>query len=377
MTDALPLLTQDNGVRFEAAVAQGIISVRLPAGKILNTMPLHSSPVSGMVVPKHGTTACGVKWPRLPERRRIMRTKRILLSLVLISLVTLSAAASAAPNRPDDGKLRVIVFGAHPDDCELDAGGCAILWAAQGHHVKFVSTTNGDIGHAKMAGGPLAKRRTAEVKAAGKILGVEESQVLDNHDGELMPTLENRKTIVRLIRDWNADIVISHRSNDYHPDHRYTAILVQDAAFMVTVTHFCPDVEALTKNPVFLYSADRFQKPNPFEADIVVGIDKVVEKKAEAIWQLESQIESTWATGGFERIMPIPKSGPEREKRYKAFLEGQLRRNRGADRYRDKLIELYGTDKGGKIEYVEAFEICEYGRRPSKEEIKKLFPFFD
>ena len=306
-----------------------------------------------------------------------MRTRPILLSVVLTILITGSALAAATPKAPDDGKLRIIVFGAHPDDCELDAGGCAVLWAAQGHHVKFVSTTNGDIGHAQMAGGPLAKRRTAEVKAAGKILGVEESQVLDNHDGELMPTLENRKTIVRLIRDWNADIVISHRSNDYHPDHRYTAILVQDAAFMVTVTHFCPDVEALTKNPVFLYSADRFQKPNPFEADIIVGIDEVVQKKIEAIWQLESQIESTWATGGFERIMPIPKSGPEREQRYQAFVEGQLRRNRKPEKYNKTLMELYGREKADDIKYVEAFEICEYGRRPSEEDIKKLFPFFD
>lgn len=306
-----------------------------------------------------------------------MRTERFLLSFVLVLLVALGSVASAAPNRPDDGKLRIIVFGAHPDDCELDAGGCAILWATQGHHVKFVSTTNGDIGHSKMAGGPLAKRRTAEVQAAGKILGVEESQVLDIHDGELMPTLENRKKIVRLIRDWNADIVISHRSNDYHPDHRYTGILVQDAAFMVTVTHFCPDVEALTKNPVFLYSADGFQKPNPFEADIVVGIDEVVEKKMEAIWQLESQIESTWATGGFERVIPIPKSGPEREKRRKAFIEGRLSRARVPTKYRKALLELYGREKADNIKYVEAFEICEYGRRPSMEDIKKLFPFFD
>lgn len=308
---------------------------------------------------------------------QVMRTERILLSFVLVLLIALGSTASAAPNRPDDGKLRIIVFGAHPDDCELDAGGCAILWAAQGHHVKFVSTTNGDIGHSQMAGGPLAKRRTAEVQAAAKILGVEESQVLDIHDGELMPTLENRKKIVRLIRDWKADIVISHRSYDYHPDHRYTGILVQDAAFMVTVTHFCPDVEALTKNPVFLYSADGFQKPNPFEANIVVGIDEVVEKKMEAIWQLESQIESTWATGGFERVIPIPKSGPEREKRRKDFIEGRLRRARVPARYRKTLLELYGREKADKTKYVEAFEICEYGRRPSTEDIKKLFPFFD
>jgi len=306
-----------------------------------------------------------------------MRTLRILLSLLLITLIAHCSLATESLNAPDDGKLRIIVFGAHPDDCEIDAGGCAVKWAAQGHHVKFVSMTNGDIGHAFQAGGPLAKRRAAEVKEAAKVLGVEESQVLDIHDGELMPTLENRKKIVRLIRQWNADIVISHRPYDYHPDHRYTAILVQDAAFMVTVTHYCPDVEPLTKNPLFLYSADRFQKPNRFQHDIVVAIDDVIETKAEALWKLESQIESLWATGGFERVVPVPKDGPEREERRKAFVASRLRRDRTPDRYSAKLMELYDKKDPAEIKYVEAFEICEYGRRPSAEDIRKLFPFFD
>jgi LmbE family N-acetylglucosaminyl deacetylase len=305
-----------------------------------------------------------------------MRTHNILPALALAAFITLSPAPLTRA-QSDDGKLRIIVFGAHPDDCEIDAGGTAALWAAQGHHVKFVSTTNGDIGHASMAGGPLAKRRTAEVKAAARVLGVEESQVLDIHDGELMPTLENRKTIIRLIREWKADIVISPRPYDYHPDHRYTAILVQDAAFMVTVTHFCPDVEPLTRNPLFLYSADGFQKPNPFEADIVVGIDAVIETKGNALWQLESQIESLWATGGFEKVIPVPKEGAAREKRRQELMARRLKRDKVAERYREKLIELYGRDRAARIEYVEAFEICEYGRRPSAEDIKALFPFFD
>ncbi|NOX55443.1 MAG: PIG-L family deacetylase, partial [Planctomycetes bacterium] len=183
-------------------------------------------------------------------------------------LLQTSVAWAGGP--PDDGKLRIIVFGAHPDDCEFRVGGTAIKWAKAGHHVKLVSVTNGDIGHWKMAGGPLAQRRTAEVKRAGKILGVE-SQVLDIHDGELMPTLENRKLITRLIREWKADIVIAHRPWDYHPDHRYVGVLVQDAAYMVTVPFFCPDVPPLKRNPVFLYSSDRFQKPYPFQADVVVA----------------------------------------------------------------------------------------------------------
>src|SRR4051812_7314244 len=135
---------------------------------------------------------------------------------------------------PEDGKLRIICFGAHPDDCEIQCGGTAAMWAKKGHHVLLVSVTNGDIGHWKEAGGPLALRRREEVIKAHKVLGVE-GYIMDNHDGELMPTLENRRTITRLIREWRADVVLSHRPNDYHPDHRYTGVLVQDAAYMVTV----------------------------------------------------------------------------------------------------------------------------------------------
>ena len=302
-----------------------------------------------------------------------------LAGMVLLSLLlafALSVTTSASERDPDDGKLHIIVFGAHPDDCEIKAGGAAAMWAAQGHHVKFVSTTNGDIGHAEMAGGELAKRRTAEVKAAAKKLGIE-TEVLDIHDGELMPTLENRKIFVRLIREWKADIVMGPRPNDYHPDHRYTGILMQDAAFMVTVTFYCPDVPQLPNNPVFLYLSDGFQKPNPFEPDVVVSIDDVIEQKADALWLLESQIESLWATGNFERVVPVPKDGAEREARRKAMRDRFAQRAESvADKYRAKLIELYGEEKGKKIRYAEAFELCEYGSRASPDKLKQLFPFF-
>ena len=218
----------------------------------------------------------------------------------------------------DDEKLRIIVIGAHPDDAELEAGGTAALWAAKGHHVKFVSTTNGDIGHAREAGAPLAVRRIEEVRAADKVLGVEATEVYDIHDGELMPTLENRRMVTKSIREWKADIVIAHRPNDYHPDHRYTGILVQDAAFMVIVKSFLPTVPNLTKNPVFLYTEDGFRKPNPMDPDVVVSIDEVIEQKIDALWKLESQIESFWATPRFrvgrtrstERSRASKKEGP-------------------------------------------------------------------
>ncbi len=208
-------------------------------------------------------------------------------------------------------------------------------------------------------------------------MGIDESQVLDIHDGELMPTLENRKTFVRLIREWKADIVMGHRPNDYHPDHRYTGILMQDAAFMVTVSFFCPDVPQLARNPVFLYLSDNFQKPNPFEPDVVVAIDDVFEKKVDALWSFQSQIESLWATGNFEKIVPVPKDPAGREARRRQLRSRFMRRWEAvANKYRPKLIELYGDKKGKKVKYAEAFELCEYGRQPSAAELKKLFPFF-
>ncbi len=300
------------------------------------------------------------------------------LALLMLALILgLSGLVSAAQRDLDDGKLRIIVFGAHPDDCEHRAGGVAAMWAAQGHHVKFVSTTNGDIGHAEMAGGQLAKRRIKEVQQAAKALGIE-SRVLDIHDGELMPTLENRKTFVRLIREWKADIVMAHRPNDYHPDHRYTGILMQDAAFMVTVSFFCPDVPQLAKNPVFLYLSDNFQKPNPFEPSVVVAIDDVFEKKVNALWSFQSQIESLWATGNFEKVVPVPKDPAGRKERRRQLSRRFERRWESvANKYRPKLIELYGAKKGKNVKYAEAFELCEYGRRPSAAELKKLFPFFE
>ena len=285
-------------------------------------------------------------------------------------------AGSARPGRtqpPTDGKLRIICFGAHPDDCEIRAAGVAMLWAAQGHHVKLVSVTNGDIGHWRAAGGPLARRRKAEVDAAAKILGTT-VEVLDIHDGELEPTLENRRTVTRLIREWKADIVMSHRPNDYHPDHRYTGVLVQDAAFMVAVPFFCPDTPPLTQNPVFLFYPDGFQKPNPFQPDIAVSIDSVIEKKLDALDTLESQFYEGGALGSTALIPAEPAKQRERRRQVR---DGFAERNRNiASRHRTTLAKWYGEERAAKVQYAEAFEICEYGRRPDKEELARLFPFF-
>jgi LmbE family N-acetylglucosaminyl deacetylase len=263
-------------------------------------------------------------------------------------------------------KINVIVFGAHPDDCDIDAGGTAILFAKMGHNVKFVSLTNGDAGHQSMGGGALAKIRMAEAKEAGKRFGVE-YLVMDNHDGELMPTLENRLKIIREIRKWDADIVIAPRPNDYHPDHRYTGILVQDAAYMVIVPNVAPDVPPLKKNPVFLYGEDGFQKPGPFEPDIAVAIDEVFDQKIYAMAAHESQFFDwlPWTNGTLDQV---PKDEKGRLEFLANWRKGPL--NKATT---DCLKKWYGA-KAASIKYAEGFEICEYGKQPTDEEIKKLFP---
>lgn len=298
------------------------------------------------------------------------------LALLMFTLATTQAETRSPKKAKDDGKLRIICFGAHPDDAEYKCGGTAAKWAKLGHHVKLVSVTNGDIGHWQMAGGELAQRRTKESAKVAKTLGVT-SEVLDIHDGELMPTLENRKKITRLIREWKADIVIAHRPWDYHPDHRYVGVLVQDAAFMVTVPFFCPDTPHLTKNPVFFYSSDRFQKPYPFVPDVAVSIDDVFEKKVDAVMALESQIFEGGALGNPEIVAKIPPASQPELRR--AWLTQWAARRQGSEakQYRDALVRWYGEETGNAVKYAEAFELCEYGRQPKPGELRKLFPFFD
>lgn len=295
------------------------------------------------------------------------------LRVPALSAAALAVGLAAVPVRAADAPLRIITFGAHPDDCELDTAGAAVKWSALGHKFKCVAVTNGDIGHWGIAGGPLALRRRAEAREAARILGIE-TEVLDNHDGEVMVTLENRRAIARLIRDWQADVVISHRPNDYHPDHRYAGVLVMDAAYMVQVPFFTPEVPPLKRNPVFLFSEDRFQRPNPFTGDIVVDITDVVEKKLAVVEAMPSQFYEGGCCDKPEG--GIPESAAAKEARRKQVREAFMARFAStADRFRARLGELYGSEHAAKVKYAEAFEICEYGRQPDKAEVRRLFPF--
>jgi LmbE family N-acetylglucosaminyl deacetylase len=302
----------------------------------------------------------------LPSKSRI----GLFLTAVLFCASPLIPRTFAA-----DTKLNIVVFGAHPDDPQFKAGGTAIKWAKQGHRVKLVAVTNGDIGHWQSAGGPLAQRRKDEVMATGKAWGID-TEVLDIHDGELLPSLENRKLITKVIREYKADIVISHRPWDYHPDHRYVGVLVQDAAFMVTVPFFCPDVPFLKKNPVFMYSSDGFQKPYPFKPDVVVALDDVFNQKVEGLHLMPSQVYEGGASGSAEYVATVPPATDEVMRKAWLRRRWEVRQSSEADKFRDLLIKWYGPEQGKAVRFAEAFELCEYGARPSEGELRRLFPFF-
>ena len=265
--------------------------------------------------------------------------------------------------------LRLLIIGAHPDDADYHAGGTAALYRAGGHAVKMVSLTNGDAGHQSMHGPPLAQRRRAEAAAAGAVIGAS-YETWDNPDGELLPSLEVRRRVIGLIRSYRPDLVLTHRPNDYHPDHRYTSTVVQDAAFMVTVPAIVPEVPHLARNPVIAYLPDSFQKPSPFHADVVVDVTGVVGKIADMLHCHQSQFYE-WLpyNGGY--LEQVPSGNAERRAWLLRQVQQRLREQ--ANRFREAVLQAHGRERGAMIEYVEAFEACEYGAPLDDANKERLF----
>ena len=267
-----------------------------------------------------------------------------------------------------DLQLRILCIGAHPDDCELQFGGTAAKFVSLGHAVKFLSVTNGDAGHTVLSGVPLAQVRAREASEAARRLGIDATQVLDHHDGQLVPDLKSRWEIVRQIRNWRADLVLTHRPYDYHPDHRYTAQLVQDSAYLVVVPNVCPDTAPLRRNPVFLYLEDHFRRPVPFAADIAVDIGDVWERKMDALDAHASQFYEwlPWVDGLSQQV-------PQEPSARRQWLSANWS-HPPCGPARVALASRYGAGRAREIQHAEAFELCEYGRRPSAAELEEMFP---
>ncbi|MCS6975752.1 MAG: PIG-L family deacetylase [Gemmatales bacterium] len=260
--------------------------------------------------------------------------------------------------------LRLLIVGAHPDDAEYYAGGLAALYRRAGHTVKMVSFTNGDAGHFRMRGPELAARRRAEAESAAAVIGGT-YEILDLPDGKLQPTLENRWRMIRLLREFQPDLVLTHRPCDYHPDHRAVSQLVQDAAYLVTVPAVVPEVPHLASDPVIAYLPDDFRKPYPFEPTVFVAVDEVVHQIVDMLHCHASQFYE-WLPYNRGIADQVPTTDEER----KAWLARQVldRLERRADRYRDRI--------GPKVRYLEMFEACEYGSPLDEAAKNRLFPPF-
>lgn len=274
-------------------------------------------------------------------------------------------------------KLNIIAIGAHPDDCDSKFGGTAALFAKMGHNVKFLALTSGDAGHQSEGGGALGNRRREEAKNAGEALGIAEYQTLDNHDGELLPSLQVRHDVIRAIRKWDADIVLGLRPNDYHPDHRNAGKVVIDASYMVIVPNVCPDTPPLNKNPLFLFMQDRFQRPYKHQPDVVVAIDETIELKIDGLHAHTSQMYEwlPWTNGGDESVAKIPTSTKERRE----WLAKRTKSRSGiiSSEKMNSLEKWYGKDLAKKVKYIESFEVAEYGMQPTDKDLREFFPMLE
>lgn len=270
----------------------------------------------------------------------------------------------------------LLVVGAHPDDCSIKAGGIAAKYVADDRDVTFLSMTDGSAGHHELGRAALATRRRRETEAVADTLGVD-YEMFDVRDGELEPSLAIRRRLIRFVREVDPDLVLGPRHNDYHPDHRYAAQLLQDAAYMLIVPNVCPDTPPLDSNPVFGYVADHFEKPAPFEPDVVCDVTAVESRKVDALHCHESQLYE-WLPYTFGELESVPEDDAARREWLANDGLGHLAANTEmnvADRFREQLRDRYGTERGDTVEHAEAVEISEYGAPLTADRREALFFF--
>jgi len=270
----------------------------------------------------------------------------------------------------EDEHLRLLILGAHPDDAEYHAGGLASIYRQSGHAVKMVSLTDGSAGHHEIPRGELTAVRREEAAAAGRVIGAT-YEVWDFPDGELMPTLEVRHRVIREIRTFAPDLVLTHRAYDYHPDHRAVGQAVQDASFLVRVPLVVPEATPLRSDPVVAYLPDLFTRPCPMVADLVLDIAEHVDQIVAMLACHCSQVFEwlPYLDGATDRV---PQDETQRREWLRAWYATCIRPR--ADRFRQELIAAYGEARGREIELAEVYEISQYAGRADGETLRRLFP---
>ncbi len=267
--------------------------------------------------------------------------------------------------------MNYVFVGAHPDDPDLLFGATALRLVRAGHRVAFVALCNGDAGHYAMTREALAERRRGESRAAARLLGLAFYEVFDTHDGCVQADLPTRERLIRLLRRFAPDVVISHWPYDYHADHRATGQVVQDCAYLLNVPLYCPDTPVPPVWPVFAYARHSFTDPRPFRADAAVEFDSLYDEKCRLLDCHVSQFHEwlPWSEG--RRDYDATGLSWERKKELLGHWLKSFRT--AADQARSVLIETYGEAAGSAVRYAEAFEQTAYGRRVSPETFRRLF----
>ena len=266
--------------------------------------------------------------------------------------------------------LRIMIVAAHPDEADMYAGGTAALFAEMGAAVKILSITNGDAGHYEIGGMQLAQRRWREAQQAAQCLGIDEYEVLNEHDGELYPTMAVRNQVIERIRGWQPDVLIGFHPDGWgHPDNRNAGRVLVDAASFMKLPNILPTIPVFRKPTLCLWMWD-YSTINIHQHDIAIDVSPAIEKKLLACDAHATQFyeNAPWGRG---ILNEVPENwGGKREfilKYWPEFMYTQ-------DSQRAGLEKWYGTEKANQIKYAETFQIAPYGFQPSDDEIQQLFP---
>jgi N-acetylglucosamine malate deacetylase 1 len=267
-------------------------------------------------------------------------------------------------------KIRLMVVAAHPDEADMYAGGTAALFAEMGAAVKFLSLTSGDAGHYEIGGIQLARRRWQEAQQAAACLGIEQYEVLNEHDGELYPTKEVRNQVIERVRGWEPDIVIGFHPDGWgHPDNRNAGKALADAMSFIGVPNVMPNIPAVKKPILCLWMWD-YSTMGIHEHDIALDVTPTIEKKLLACDAHATQFYE-FAPWGRGMINEVPQGWEGKRafilKYWSEFMYTQASQRQG-------LVRWYGSSTAASIGFAETFQIAPYGSHPAEKELRRLFP---
>lgn len=262
--------------------------------------------------------------------------------------------------------VRILVLAAHPDDAEIFAGGLLARHGRLGNPVKIVSVTDGRAGHHRITPHELVRIRRAEAQLAGERIGAE-YVTWDFPDGDLTASIEVRHAIIREVRDFKPDLLLTHRPYDYHPDHRAVGTAVQDASYLVTVPHICEDSPALKHDPVVAFMPDLFTRPSAMRADVILDVSDQFDTVVQMTACHQSQVFE-WLP--YHDGLEVPSDPNDRM----AWLENWLSNlhSKRRQHFAAQLVS-HGLPLDEELK-VEIFEISEYAGQVDEQSMRLLFP---